>query len=117
MKIAYQISTFLVTGLGIVHTVMTPVFYPEFSPDTAWFAGTGLALIFLGFLNFYALLVQKSVILNFCIVANVLGSILGVLIIIVLPEPQAFVALIAFLGIFISSVVNRIQVVNHQVSS
>ena len=36
---------------GTIHTVFTPIFNPAWTLETVWFAGTGLALIFLGLLN------------------------------------------------------------------
>ena len=105
----YKISTILLMLLGLAHAFLTSVFYSEFSADAVWFAGTGLSLLFLGTLNFAAILSSSRKVLNLCIVANAIGTILGVLILIVVPEIQASVALIVFLAVLMSSIFIRDQ--------
>jgi hypothetical protein len=41
----------LLVALGVLHTVLTPVFHALYSLQSLWFAGTGLALLFLGLLQ------------------------------------------------------------------
>lgn len=51
MRLFYKIVIGLIIALGSLHSVLTFVFYKEFSPRAFWFFGTGLALVMLGFLN------------------------------------------------------------------
>ena len=98
MKAIYKASLWTLIGLGILHTLLTPLFYPGFTIDALWFAGTGLGLLFLGLFNLAVLKSGAQAALNLCLIANIIGSLYGILIVIILPEPQAFLALLAFLG-------------------
>lgn len=111
MRRVYKISAYLLL-IGVIHTALTPVFYDQFSVDAIWFAGTGLALIFLGLLNIVGERVFEPWVLNICIAANVVGLIYGFLIVIVLPEFQAFLSLLIFLMVTIGSIAVRISLVN-----
>lgn len=96
MKIVHKVSAWTLIGLGILHASLTPLFYSGFNIDALWFAGTGLGILFLGLFNLATLRAHLS--RNLCLIANVIGSAYGILIVIILPEPQAFLALLAFLG-------------------
>ena len=49
-KVSGVLSTALII-LGVIHTVFTPIFYPQFNLDAVWFAGSGIGFIFLGSYN------------------------------------------------------------------
>ena len=51
MKTVYKISSWVILVLGVGHISATPAFSPGFTADALWFAGTGLALVFLGFIS------------------------------------------------------------------
>lgn len=51
IRLLQKISTFIIIAIGVIHTSMTPVFYDHLSEAAFWFAGTGLAAIFIGLLN------------------------------------------------------------------
>lgn len=51
MSSAYTICSWLIVALGSAHIIFTFRDYDEFSLDAMWFAGSGLALVFAGFLN------------------------------------------------------------------
>lgn len=51
LKKLHQTCTVLVLGIGIVHTLATFGFYKRLSEAAVWFAGAGLAGIFIGLLN------------------------------------------------------------------
>jgi hypothetical protein len=110
MRQFYRISAYFLL-LGLIHTALTPVFYREFSEDALWFAGTGLALVFLSLLNIAAERVCEPWILNMSIGANLTGCIYSLLIVIALPEFQAFVSLLIFLAVTIGSIVVRMRLV------
>lgn len=40
-----------VIGIGVMHTASAPFFFRAPSVDAVWFAGSGLTLVFVGFLN------------------------------------------------------------------
>lgn len=51
IKTTHAVASSLLIALGAVHTALTPVFYERLTPNAMWFAGAGLAMIFVGFLN------------------------------------------------------------------
>lgn len=107
MRLFYKITAYSLSLLGVVHTVLTPLFYDRLSPDALWFAGTGLALAFLGLLNLVAERAWQAWAINICVAANVVSCIYGILIVVALPEIQAFVAAIVFIAIVIASILAR----------
>src|SRR5512145_567414 len=109
MKVIYPIATGLVLLLGCGHILATPAFYPGFTAESLWFAGTGLALVFLGLFNWAIWRAPTQAGLNLCILANTLASVYGLLIPWRVPEPQAFVAEIAFLAALLGTIVSRRQ--------
>ncbi len=103
MKLFYKISAYLLL-IGVVHTALTPLFYDQFSPEALWFAGTGLALVYLSLLNIMAERSRADWMLKICVAANLAGLIYGVLIVFALPEIQAFISLFIFLAVTAGSV-------------
>jgi hypothetical protein len=95
MKTIYSISAYLLVALGTGHTLLTPVFYPGFSADALWFAGTGLSLLFLGVLNIVAERLPDRGLHNLCVVANLIGTTFLILVTVTVPEFQAFMATLA----------------------
>lgn len=90
MRTLHGICTYLLIALGVVHTALTPVFYGRLSPGAMWFAGSGLAMIFVGFLN-VALgrgAGRDAVVRILCYVANLLTAVFGAMIVTVDNEPQ-----------------------------
>jgi hypothetical protein len=103
MKNFYRISAYLLL-IGVIHTALTPLFYDKFSPDALWFAGTGLALVFLSLLNIVTERVRAPWMLRICVAANLVGCVYGILIVIALPEIQAFISLLIFLAVTAGSI-------------
>ncbi len=106
MRRFYRITAYLLL-IGVIHTALTPVFYDKFSPDALWFAGTGLALIFLSLLNIMAERLYLPWMLNLCVAANLLSCVYILLVVIALPEIQAFAALLIVLAVAIGSIFAR----------
>jgi hypothetical protein len=102
VKLFYRISAYLLL-IGVIHTALTPLFYDRFSPDTLWFAGTGLALVYLSLLNLMAERSRVDWMLKICVAANLAGLIYGALIVFALPEIQAFISLFIFLAVTVGS--------------
>ena len=109
MRLAFRITAYSLSSLGVIHTALTPLFYDRFSPDALWFAGTGLALVFLGLLNIVAERVWEVWALNVCIAANLIGCVYGILVVLALPEIQAYVGLVIFIAVVIASVLARLN--------
>lgn len=106
MRLLYKITSYSLS-LGVIHTALTPLFYDRFSPNALWFAGTGLALVFLGLLNLVAERVWETWALNICIAANLVGCVYSFLIVFALPEIQAYIAAIIFIAVVIASILAR----------
>ncbi len=101
MKLAHKIGAYLVMVLGLAHLSFTPVNYRALTLNALWFASAGLAILFGGFLN---LALNRStgddrVVRGLCILTNAVLTVLFVMAIRLLPEPQVFLgaALFAFL--------------------
>lgn len=81
-------------GLGVGHTLLTP-FFARRQPrlQQLWFAGSGLALVFLGLLNLARTWTDDRTVRRLCQLANPLGTLYLGLLVRDLPEPQAYAAL------------------------
>jgi hypothetical protein len=96
LKTLHQISSYLIIALGVVHTSLTPVFMSRLSPNAMWFAGAGLAMVVLGFLN---IALRRNagrdpVLRILCHTANLVFTIFGALTGYVVSEPQAYFGLL-----------------------
>jgi hypothetical protein len=91
----HKLCSILLAALGVIHTALTPVFYGRFSLGALWFAGSGLTMIFLGFLN---IILQRDagkdrVVRMLCYISNLVTVVFGVLIVFVDNEPQVLFGL------------------------
>lgn len=93
----YRGGVWLLLVLGGVHTVLTPLFFHQLNEASLWFAGSGLALLFCALLNLVVLHTPTRPGFRVVLLANTLGSVFGGLVLIVLAQPQAALALLAFL--------------------
>ena len=103
MKKYYRIAAYLLILLGVIHSSFTPVFYKNFNADALWFFGSGLSYIFMGLYNLASLKVNIKSITSMAIILNFIGTIFTIAITYILREPQAFVALVLVIFIFLSS--------------
>ena len=89
-KSLHKISSILLVALGAVHTALTPVFYGRFTLNALWFAGSGLAMLFVGFLNIALSrdVGRDRLIRILCYVANLLTVFFGFLMVTQNREPQ-----------------------------
>lgn len=108
MRLFYRVTAYGLS-LGVIHLALTPLFYDRFSPEALWFAGTGLALVFLGLLNLVAERAWEAWSLNVCIAANLAGCVYGLLVVIALPEIQAYLALVIFVAVTAGSILARLN--------
>ncbi|HAF31186.1 MAG TPA: hypothetical protein DCG75_19275 [Bacteroidales bacterium] len=100
---SFKISIYLLILLGVVHSGLTPVFYKVFNADALWFFGTGLSYIFMGLYNLAALKVKVTSISNMAVILNFIATIFTIAITYILREPQAYVAMVLVIYIFIFS--------------
>jgi hypothetical protein len=101
MRLLDRLATLVILVLGVGHTVFTPVFVPGLNQASIWFAGGGLALLFLGFLNTARLVTPDAARLRqLCLVANGLALPWIVLVTVVVPgAPQPYIASVAILSV------------------
>lgn len=89
----YQKVSYLLM-LGVIHSSLTPLFYSSFSQEAMWFFGTGLSLVFLGFLNIATSRLLEPWLLTITLFANIIGTLFSIMILFTgLIEVQAFIAL------------------------
>lgn len=100
----HQICTYLLIGLGVVHTSLTPIFNKELSVDAMYFASAGLAMVVIGFLNIaMSRNLDDRLTVILCYVANVLFTIFGILTAWALKESQAYFGVVLLLTITATS--------------
>jgi uncharacterized membrane protein len=105
LRTLHTIVSYLLVGLGVVHTSMTPVFYGRLSQGALWFAGSGLAMIFVGFLNviFSRNEGRDKIVRVMCYVANLLTVIFGGMIVTVDSEPQVFFGMLLIISMTVTA--------------
>ncbi|MCA1591524.1 MAG: hypothetical protein LC754_02510 [Acidobacteria bacterium] len=96
LKIIHRICAYLLVALGVVHVLFTFCAYERLTPGAVWFAGAGLALVFVGFLNIAhgRGAGRDRVVRVLSHVANLLCLALGVSSVVVVQEPQAYFGLL-----------------------
>ena len=104
MRAAYNVCSWLIVALGAAHILFTFHDYDEFSLDAMWFAGSGLALVFAGFLNVAHLRAggRDSLVRALTVLTDALCAVLFVAALSLMRQPQVFigVALFALAAVF-----------------
>jgi len=98
LRISHQIIACLIVLLGIVHLIFA-TFRGNFNLNALWFSGSGLAIIFAGFLNlaFIKSAPKDLLVRALCVIANLACAILFVVALLtVLNEPQVFIGIALF---------------------
>src|SRR5215211_2443768 len=103
----HRFAAYTLIVLGAVHTAFVRC-YGELSPDAVWFAGSGLALVFLGLLNLAADSAAVARAWTLCRVANVLGVAFGAPAAIAVGELQGYFGLLLLVALAITSFVSRL---------
>ena len=103
MSRVYQVAIYGVILLGVVHSALTPSAYPGLTPETLWFAGTGLMLIALGALNAQVRATADRKGAAAAAIVNVLALLLALLASYVIREPQAFLLVLLLGSCFLGS--------------
>jgi hypothetical protein len=96
LNTVHKVSAWLLVALGAVHTALTPMFYGRFTLGALWFAGSGLAMVFLGFLNitFGRAGVRDRLVRVLCYIANLLCTVFGIMFVTLDMEPQVIFGLL-----------------------
>lgn len=96
LKRLSRIAAYMMIALGVVHLSFTPFAYRQFTDNTVWFMGAGLAPVFAGFMNI--ILVRNAgidrAIYAFCLIANIVLLSFFVLAAFVIPSPPPFIGIL-----------------------
>jgi hypothetical protein len=111
MRLLQKITAYLLVVMGIVHIALTPMFFRQFGLDVLWFAGTGLALIFLGNINLMVLISRRSGFYMMAITSNIMALLLVVVILSMNPSIQAYISFILVLLLTLSAVNEYIGII------
>jgi hypothetical protein len=101
MRKAYCIFAVLSILLGLAHVGFTGVFYPQLDLAAAWFAGTGLSLIFLGVLNLVVAGISRGYRKWLTLLCNSMGLLLFVAIAVMIKSPQGYLGVLLVLGLLL----------------
>ena len=98
MKTAYKICSWLAVALGCAHLLFTFHDYDEYSLDAFWFFGSGLAIVFAGFLNLANLSAggRDRLTRVLCVVADAACALLFAAALPLLRQPQVLVGVALF---------------------
>lgn len=109
MRALDRIATAIVLFLGVGHVVATPRFAAGFTEGAAWFAGSGLTLVFVAFLNLSRLasLEGDRRLRRLCFIANAATLVWIVFVAAMVPVVQAFLAAAAVLVLTVVSPIQR----------
>lgn len=99
-----KVSVIALTLLGFTQLLLTPLFHDTLSQDAVWFFGSGLALVFLGFLNLARRLSQHKSILVMAAISNTIGVLFTMGIVAVYTMPQAVIALFLMVSITMATI-------------
>ncbi len=99
-----KVSVIALTLLGFTQLLLTPLFHDAFTQEAIWFFGSGLALVFLGFLNIARRASQHKSILVMAAIANTLGVLFTMGIVAVYTVPQAVIALFLMVSIMMATI-------------
>jgi hypothetical protein len=98
LKKLHLICSYLAIALGIIHILFTVCAYDNVSLDAFWFAGSGMAIIFAGFLNLMFLKFNGKdfTVLTLCLLGNLFSVLLFVIGLFIIGEPQEFLGTLLF---------------------
>ncbi len=96
LRTLYKACSYLIVALGTTHLIFTFFNYDQISLDAFWFAGSGFAIIFAGFLNLSLIKVNERTVRVLCILANLICTALFAVALPLLRQPQVLVGLLLF---------------------
>ena len=100
----YWISLLLCAGVGVAHSIVGLASFEPLSPNLVWFIGAGFSLLLLAALNVASWRAPRSdrLVRRMTHAANLLMTGFAIVAVRAVSGTQAYVALIAFLGLLIS---------------
>jgi hypothetical protein len=99
-----KVSVIALTLLGLTQLILTPIFYDALTQEAVWFLGSGLALLFLGFLNLARRISHHKAILVMSAIANMIGVLFIMGIVAVYTVPQSVIALFLMVSIMMATI-------------
>ena len=107
----HDIASYLLIALGAVHTALTPVFYGRLTPNAMWFAGAGLAMVFVGFLNVILSrgAGRDSLARWLVYVANLLTLAFGAVTVVLDSEPQVIFGMLLIATITVAAFLLKVR--------
>jgi hypothetical protein len=99
-----KVSVIALTLLGLTQLILTPIFYDALTQEAVWFLGSGLALLFLGFLNLARRISYHKAILVMSAIANTIGVLFIMGIVAVYTVPQSVIALFLMVSIMMATI-------------
>ncbi|HXV85451.1 MAG TPA: hypothetical protein VD793_02075 [Gemmatimonadales bacterium] len=96
----HRSASFVLAGLGALHSALTPVLYRAWSPGAVWFLGTGLGLLLLSVMNLAHVGLVPCTLPTAPAVraANWVFLLFGIGALIAVPQPQAVVIVVALVA-------------------
>lgn len=108
LQTLHRFSAYGLIALGGLHTLVSACF-GELSADAVWFAGAGMALVFLGMLNLAAEAAASPRVWTLCRVANLAGVAFGGAAAVAVWEIQAYVGLLLLVALALTSFAGRLE--------
>ena len=84
-------ASWTVVVLAVIHSVLTPFIYGEWSPDALWFLGTGLGLLVVGAANLAHIGIEpcRQPTARMVRITNYVFAAFGLAAVLAVPEPHA----------------------------
>ncbi len=103
----HSIVSYLIILLGIIHIYFVTCLN-SFDTYALWFIGTGIAIIFAGFINLIRIKSVENIVFKISILTNISMMLLFFLSFFILQEPQVIVGVILFgTSLYFSSIKNK----------
>jgi hypothetical protein len=98
LKKLHYIVSYVIVALGIVHMLYTTQAYERFTLGAFWFIGSGMGILFGGFLNlmFLRFTANDRAVWILCLLGNLISLALFIVGWFLIGEPQVLVGIILF---------------------
>jgi hypothetical protein len=96
MKQLHQVVSWLIILLGIIHLAFASC-YGAINEDMLWFSGSGLAIVFAGFINLIRSASDLRIVYIIAAITNAITFILFAAVAFIMPQPQVYAGVILFL--------------------
>jgi hypothetical protein len=106
---SYKICAWLIVALGCAHLLFTLHDYDQLTMRAFWFFGSGLAIVFAGFLN-VALIRdggRDQVIKLLCLLTNIACALLFTAALMLMRQPQVFIGVALFAFVTVAAFLTR----------